>query len=172
MLGRRLALFFALLVGLAATQLPEFLQQYRQRLGGAIDELAADVASFDDSAARQGVSEDAGLARLKANGDPLVQDRGQQTARTIARFHRLQAEQAQIDAASPAGRYVTFLADFDARIAARAYEIYRPAVPVTLDSLAIGGVGFFAGGALFHLCHWPFRAMRRRRRADTVPMRA
>jgi hypothetical protein len=39
MLVGRLALFFGLLLAVAASQIPEYAQQYRQRLGGAIDEL-------------------------------------------------------------------------------------------------------------------------------------
>ncbi|MBV9751189.1 MAG: DUF2937 family protein, partial [Hyphomicrobiales bacterium] len=36
MVGRTLSLAIALLAALAASQLPEFTQQYSQRLGGAI----------------------------------------------------------------------------------------------------------------------------------------
>ena len=41
MILRRFALMFGLFCGVAASQLPEFAQQYRQRLGGALDELTA-----------------------------------------------------------------------------------------------------------------------------------
>lgn len=46
MILRRLALGFALFCGVVASQLPEFAQQYRQRLGGALDELTALVDQF------------------------------------------------------------------------------------------------------------------------------
>ncbi|MBV9433737.1 MAG: DUF2937 family protein, partial [Hyphomicrobiales bacterium] len=39
MFRRTLSLAIALLAALAFSQLPEFTQQYAQRLGGAIDEL-------------------------------------------------------------------------------------------------------------------------------------
>ena len=44
MILRRLAFAVSLLLGALASQLPEFAQQYRQRLGGAIDELQRIVA--------------------------------------------------------------------------------------------------------------------------------
>ena len=50
MLFRRLAAGVALLVAALASQLPEFTQQYSQRLGGAIDELAED---FDPQIAQR-----------------------------------------------------------------------------------------------------------------------
>ncbi len=166
MLGR-LSLFFALLVGIAATQMPEFLQQYRQRLGGAIDELATVVARFDASVAREGLDQATGVARLKDSPDPLVKREGEAKGDEIARLHRLQTQQLQIDGAGPIGRYVKFAADFDPRVAARAYAIYQPAVPVTTEAFLIGTIGFVVGGGVFRLMHWPFRAVRRRRAAET-----
>jgi hypothetical protein len=52
---RRLALAIALIAGLVGSQGPEFAQQYRQRIGGALDELKRIVADFDDEAAREGL---------------------------------------------------------------------------------------------------------------------
>ena len=50
-LFRRLSMAIGLLCGLAATQAPEFAQQYRQRLAGAVDELSRIVNQFDAEAA-------------------------------------------------------------------------------------------------------------------------
>ena len=50
----RLAVGIAAAAGaLTASQLPEFAQQYRQRLGGALEELRQVVADFDADAERQ-----------------------------------------------------------------------------------------------------------------------
>jgi Protein of unknown function (DUF2937) len=50
MLLRRLALAVGVVCGLIATQAPEFAQQYRQRLAGAVDELSRVVKTFDAEA--------------------------------------------------------------------------------------------------------------------------
>ena len=52
MIVRAVALGVGVLCGALASQAPEFAQQYRQRLGGALDELTAIVAQFDDDARR------------------------------------------------------------------------------------------------------------------------
>ena len=52
LLGRLIVIVAAALGGVGASQLPEFAQQYRQRLGGALEELTRIVAEFDASAAR------------------------------------------------------------------------------------------------------------------------
>ena len=53
MFTRRLAAAIGLLFALVGMQGPEFTQQYRQRLGGALDELKRDVSAFNADAARQ-----------------------------------------------------------------------------------------------------------------------
>ncbi|MFX5510351.1 DUF2937 family protein, partial [Acinetobacter baumannii] len=75
-----------------ASQLPEFAQQYRQRLGGAVDEIKRVVANFDADAARLSLSRDQGLERLKANGDQFIRQRGEQLEQDIARGDRLEQQ--------------------------------------------------------------------------------
>jgi Protein of unknown function (DUF2937) len=157
MIIRRLALFFAMLFGLATTQLPEFAQQYRQRLGGAIDELAAVVDKFHQESAAQGLSEADAIARLEANADPLAKERGEDMAAIIARLARLRRAEAAFDGQSNFAKWRTLLTSFDPRIAARAYETYQPAVPTTYDGLIAGIIGFIIGGGLTHLLSLPIK---------------
>ncbi len=163
MIIRRLALFFAMLFGVAATQAPEFMQQYRQRLGGAVDELNTIVTRFNADSAGQGMSRDAGIARLRSNTDAFVAERGAQMEDIVARLQKLTRESEDFAKANGIGQLVRLTTDFDSRIAARAYESYRPAIPVTMEGFAIGLFGFFLGGALTHLLGWPFTRWARRR---------
>lgn len=61
MLWRRLALAVGLACGLVGTQAPEFAQQYRQRLAGAVDELTRVVQAFDAEAQGEGLPADAAI---------------------------------------------------------------------------------------------------------------
>ncbi len=90
MLARRLALAIALIAGLIGSQGPEFAQQYRQRIGGALDELERIVAAFDAEAAGERLTPSEAVRRLETNGDPLARRRGEDIARTIDRARRLQ----------------------------------------------------------------------------------
>jgi hypothetical protein len=47
MYARRFALAVAVLARLIGSQAPEFAQQYRQRLGGALEELNRIIAEFE-----------------------------------------------------------------------------------------------------------------------------
>jgi hypothetical protein len=62
----------ALLAGLIGSQGPEFAQQYRQRLGGALEELDRIVSEFDAEVRRQNLTPAEGLKRLEDNSDSLA----------------------------------------------------------------------------------------------------
>ena len=66
MFANKLALAIALFAALIGSQGPEFAQQYRQRLGGAVAELDRIVADFDAEAERQNMTPAEGVSRLEA----------------------------------------------------------------------------------------------------------
>ncbi|PNG25484.1 DUF2937 family protein [Methylocella silvestris] len=170
MLRSRLALCFGIATGVAASQIPEYAQQYRQRLGGAIDELQAIVTTFDDDSARQGLSEDEGIARLRASTDEFVRDRGSQMKDVSERLQKLTRSNQAMAQSGPIGRLTALAADFDPLIARRAYASFEPAVPVTGEGFALGGLGFVAGFGAWQILFAPFRH-RGRGRAKPAPLR-
>lgn len=166
MILRRLALFVALLFGLLATQVPEFMQQYRQRLGGAVDELAAIVERFDSDSQQQGLTQNGGIDRLRSNSDSFVRQRGAQEQDNVARLQALREAQTQFRNDGPVSQYATLLTHFDSRIARGALGEYSPAVPTTPQGFVFGVIGFIFGGGIVHLAGRPLR--RRNRRAREI----
>ncbi len=166
MLARRFAAAVGLFTALVASQLPEYTQQYRQRLGGAIDELRAIVAEFDTESSRQSLSREQGIARLRANPDALAQDRGADLETAVAREQRLERQQAAFASSGPVSQYLVLLYGFDPRLASRAYADFEPAVPVTGAGLIAAAAGLLLG---WGATHGLTRAVHRRRRppADT-----
>jgi hypothetical protein len=61
MFARRLALAIAVLAGLIGSQGPEFAQQYRQRMGRALEELNRIVSEFDAEVRGQNMTRAEGL---------------------------------------------------------------------------------------------------------------
>lgn len=160
---RRLSLAFALLVGVLASQFPEFAQQYRQRLGGAIDELQRIVADFDNDASQNRMTRAEGLEKLSTDKDNFVRTRGQRMKETEARLTRLKFQQEAFKTAGPFSRVVVMAEKFDSRIASQAYKDFEPAVPVTSEGVVTAIAGFFAGLGLWKLLGWPVKRMKRRR---------
>ena len=157
MIMRRLALFFALLVGFAMTQVPEFAQQYRQNLSGAIGELSTVVARFDSDSQQQGLTEQGGIERLRANADPFVKGRGTQMQDLVVRLQKLIEAQKDMESAGPVGRLATLATHYDRAVANRAIQSFQPAVPTSGEALVLGVIGFVFSGGLMHLFGRPFR---------------
>ncbi len=165
MLARRFAAAVGLIAALVASQLPEYTQQYRQRLGGAVDELKAIVAEFDAESSRQSLTRDQGIARLRANSDRLAQDRGADLETIVAREQRLEQQQADFAGAGPVSQYLVLLDGFDFRLASRAYADFEPALPVTAAGLIAAAAGLLLG---WGGTHGLARALQRRRARRTA----
>ena len=163
MLARRLALAIALIAGLIGSQGPEFAQQYRQRIGGALDELKRIVAEFDAEAASERLTPPEAIERLEANGDPLAVRRGEDIAQMTARAIRLQQQLDAMASAGPLGRLYVMAEDFDPEIARRTLDNFEPATPLSAEALTVAGVAALFVWAATHLCLWPIRRLSRLR---------
>jgi len=164
MFTRRLAAAIGLLFALIGTQGPEFSQQYRQRLGGALDELKRIVSTFNADAAKQSVTPVEAIARLEGNPDPLAQARGAAIEADIARRDKLQGALDAMQGAGPVQRLTAMAADFDPVIADDTFQNFEPAVPVTSEALLVGALALVIGWGGTHVCAWPIRRRWRERR--------
>ena len=171
MLARRLALAIAVLAGLIGSQGPEFAQQYRQRLGGALEELNRIVSEFDAEAQRKNLTRAEGLSRLENNDDPLARERGQDMGRAIERAERLNEQVGAINSAGPLMRLYVVATSFDPEIARSTLDNYEPAEPLSVGALTAGGLAALGGWAATRLIAWPF-SRRSRLRAMRAPSRA
>ena len=159
MIVRSLVLIAGLLGGATASQVPEFSQQYRQRLGGAVDALSQVVADFDASAQAEGLSRDDALAQM--HGTPFLDRRQADMTRTFARYTQLQADAAALEGAGPFMRAYHVARSADADVASAALDTFEPAVPLSL----VGGIfalagflsGLLAGWMVCKILFWPFR---------------
>jgi hypothetical protein len=162
MLWRRTSLALALVFGAAASQAPEFAQQYYQRLGGAIDELAGEVAAFDADSHAIGLSRDQGVAHLRDSGDTLAQGRGERVEQDTVRLESLEQQQQAMRGAAPLSKLRAVLADPDARVAGGAFADYKPGLPLTADGAICAAAGFLG---LFGLTRLLALLFRRREKA-------
>ncbi|NNM71076.1 DUF2937 family protein [Enterovirga aerilata] len=160
MIGRVLALAIGLFAGLAASQAPEFAQQYRQRIGGAIDELRRVVGTFDENARAEGLSREQAIARLSGQPDRLTQRQGPAMSEIVDRLERLERQRDAVANAGPFERLVVLARGFDGQLARATYLDYEPAWPATSEGLVIGGAGFLLGWGGFALLFRAFGRLR------------
>jgi hypothetical protein len=156
MISRTISLAIACLGAILGAQLPEVMQQYQQRLGGAVDEVAAIVDRFDRDAAANSMSRGDALARLRVSEDDLVQRRGVDMELNIERLSRLR-QQRQDMSGDYLGRAVYFIGHADPVLLNETLKVYQPAVPTTAEGLFSALAGLVAGWWFLRLIAWPIR---------------
>jgi hypothetical protein len=128
----------------SGSQLPEFVQQYLQRLGGHRDE----AFRFVQMLKAQGT--DASSAVLA-----LAQERADSLARAFD----------TIAQAGDLARPAVFLRYADVDVANATLELFKPAVPLTPAGLIYGGIGLLIGIVVVNLLIAPFALFGRTARA-------
>ncbi|MBZ6077413.1 DUF2937 family protein [Microvirga puerhi] len=150
--------------GVLASQLPEFSQQYRQRLGGSIDELTRVLQHFDADAQSSGETRDSAILRLRGNADTLVSRQGVAMQGNAERLTRLENHRRTMIEAGPFMRVALMMRDGDTDVMEAAYQDFEPAVPVTEEGILAAAIGFIgAWGALLLLTGFVRSLLRRPR---------
>ena len=165
MIARTLAFVVALAFGFVLSQGPEFAQQYRQRLGGTVDELRRIVEQFDADSLRSGYGRAAALTVMGRDSEQLVRDQAGRMIETIARYERLSQQEEAFRNDGPFRRLVSFVRNFDPPLVKRTFASYEPAMPVTAEGLLLTAGGFLAGYVLVLAAAWPVRRRRSQVRA-------
>ncbi|HEX2553551.1 MAG TPA: DUF2937 family protein [Microvirga sp.] len=163
----RILRIIALGCGLAgaalASQGPEFAQQYRQRLGGAIDELTRIVTRFEGDARANGLTREDAAARLRANADDLVSRQGIAMQGNMDRLTRLQSHRRVMAEAGPFGRMALLVRDGDVDLMRGAWAEFEPALPITEEGIVAALAGFAVAWGAVLLLTGLIRGLFRRR---------
>ena len=159
---RFIILLLASLCGVSLSQFPEFAQQYRQRVGGAVDELSKVVTEFDTSAKNAGLQREEALSRYGETNDDFLKQRGGDMRAVITRYDYLTSHYAHLTNAPQFKRLWVFTKERDMELSKATLATFEPAVPVTPEGLAHGGAGLLGGWALLSLLLSPFGRHRSR----------
>lgn len=168
MILRILALAFGVTGAAGLSQFPEFAQQYLQRLAGKVDQLEAQVAEIDASAASFEMSREEYLADLSTSRTGA--EAARKAAEEIALYSRLSENIKEFREAGAFGRLVQGWRVADMDLAQRTFIDYKPAVPLTAEGAGFAALGFGGGWAVWSLLcwllSWPLRLRRRKRLAE------
>ncbi|MEM9277793.1 MAG: DUF2937 family protein [Pseudomonadota bacterium] len=149
---------------LTFSQAPEFSQQYKQRLGGGINELATVVSQFEKDAADQGLTRDQAIDALKESSEDFPQVRGVSIEKIFRRYENLLAQRQVMENANPIMQPLHLIQYPDAKILSGTLNAYRPGVQLTLEGLFWGllGFGLIGGIGRAPISVARFRARRKR----------
>lgn len=132
------------------SQVPEFMQQYLQRLGGHLDEARRQLQQFQNAATQSGLTLDQLIGQTTANADVAVAKLGGVMTDAVTRFHTLETAQAAIHDASLWSRPFVFVQHVDPAIARATWTIFKPAVPTTLEGLVYSLAGMLVLLLVYH----------------------
>lgn len=129
-------------------QLPQFIDQYTQRIGGYVDSQQAQIAEYQMLADRHFDGDlNAYITRLKQNPDPVIADSAQQLNTLIVNSESL-AHEAEIYETKPLWYTIPyFISHFRIDLVKGTARNFTPGMPINLCSWLYGLVG----GVLFSL---------------------
>ncbi len=93
------AIFFAVGFGLAFCQAPVFIQEYEQRLGGAVGALTALADQYAENANRSDMTLEIYVQRHLVNADHVTRRTGRTMVATLERLSTLEAAREALDLA-------------------------------------------------------------------------
>ena len=174
---KNIILIISLLTGAGiSSQAPEFAQQYRQRLGGALNELHVIAEQFDLDARKANLDRDSALNKLADSSDTFVSARGTSMHLTFDRYAVLQQQENWFNSLHPTTRPLALLSSFDQTLINDTWQDYEPAIPLSMHGLvwsSVGGlISFFVIWILISLLALPFKSTKprhRRSRKKTRP---
>ena len=148
MIARLFTMVLALAGAGTLSQAPEFAQQYRQALGGAVDELQVIVEDFDTASERAGLSRDQALAQYRGTDNEFLDERGTQISSTLDRYERLKGQVEALETAGPFERIWLVFRAPDMRVVEGARDRFEPAVPLTIAGGIMALIGACIGWLL------------------------
>ncbi len=151
------------------SQVPEFMQQYLQRLGGHLDEARRQLDQLRAAAARSGLTLEQLTAHTSAADDPAVARLGGVLRDAAGRVDALAAAENAIRHASMLARPFVFIERLDPGIARATWSIFKPALPTTAEGLVYAFAGILVFLSVYHFGvrrpvarAWRTRAARRK----------
>jgi Protein of unknown function (DUF2937) len=159
-----------LLGAVAFCQLPEFIQQYLQRLGGHLDEARRQLAQFEAVAAQSQLTLPQFIERTAANTDTAVARLGGVMQSAADRVTELSAAESALRNASLWEKPFVFFSHLDPSIASATLDVYKPAVPTTVEGLVYAAAGMITILCVYHGCiRYPITAALQKRAARRAP---
>ena len=121
-------------------QLPEFMQQYQQRLAGHLAEAKLQLGQFEAIAHQHfDGSLIAMITRYKSNSDASIISTGELIERLTARVEYLTNHLQQITQSDYLHSVYQFALHLDQQIATGTAEHFAMAIPLELNAIATGG---------------------------------
>ncbi len=151
-------------LALLGSQVPRFVQEYEQRLGGALEEAERELAAFRSVATTEGLTFPAYVARLQHSGDSAVARTGGVILALDERTGELRDQARLLEGSGTLVKPFVLVGSYDPDVAAATWRKFN--LTFTLDPL-FAGLAALAGWLLHAAC-WSAAGRARQRRGRTA----
>ncbi|MCW9035249.1 MAG: DUF2937 family protein [Rhodospirillales bacterium] len=124
-------IIWAFLFAISFSQVPTFIQQYEQRLGGAVHELQTLVERYTADAMEEELTLMAYLRHHQESTDSAIRRTGETLHYTLTRFEKLYTHQKAMEDGQVWEKPMHFVQGLDGEIAKQAWDKYN--ITLTLD---------------------------------------
>ncbi len=139
------AIALAVLVGFAVSQVPRFIQEYEQRLGGSLQEASRQLDEFRRNAEASGLSFNEYVGRHLDGPDAALRATGRTIQGSVFRVADLREQVQHLADASKFAKPVVLARNYDTSLARATWERFQ--VTATFDP-AFGVIGLVLGWLL------------------------
>jgi hypothetical protein len=139
------AIALAVLVGFAVSQVPRFIQEYEQRLGGALQEASRQLDEFRRNAEDAGLSFNEYVGRHLDGSDAALRATGRTIQNSVLRVADLREQVQRLSDATKFGKPVVLCRTYDGSLLRATWD--RFAITATFDPV-FGLIGLVLGWLL------------------------
>lgn len=133
----------------AGSQIPQFMQQYMQRLAGHVEELQRVIDHLNQLAAHSNKTLNQYIYKFLSNSDPDFSRQGEFMQQMLIRWEQLsQALQSIVNSSMWARPYV-LLTHLDYDIAHSTLHSFQPGLSLTIEGFYYTGIGLISGFLLY-----------------------
>lgn len=143
--------FFVVLGAFLGSQIPEFLQQYVQRLAGHVDELKYIIDQLSQLASASNKSLEQYIQKFVHSSDLDFVKQGEFMQALVTRWQNLNDSLRSLAQSSYFERPFVFLKEMNYPIAQETFYSYQAGINLTLEGLGYTAIGIIVGILLYQL---------------------
>jgi len=133
------------------SQIPQFMQQYTQRLAGHVEALQKLIGQLRQIASLSNRSLEQYIQKFKDSSDPDFIHQADFMQGIISRWEELQQALNHLTQSSAWLRPYYFLKDLQPDIAHSTFASYQPGFLLTIEGLCYAGTGMILGWAFYQI---------------------
>ena len=144
-LGSLIDRLFVVLGAFIGSQIPEFMNQYTQRLAGHVNELNRLVDNLQKIAGFSDKSLDQYIHKFITSTDPDFSRQGEFMQGVVTRWHELTFSLQALRESTMWNRPYVFISHLNADIANSTLRAFSPGFTLTIEGLCYAGAGLLIG---------------------------